>query len=192
MGSVTTCVTVTFRRPERQYADQRGQAFCLSPLQGKRNMPMTQLPSLVHLLTSLGGAILMLMCLPSVSATAKDGSAIYDDTCVRCHGLLQEQSSWHQFIPTDGTTVDLAVVTPQGPTLNGIIGRPAGIIEGYTYSKGMRAFARTGAVSDRETLDKLLTDSRKFVKGTFMILKLEDEDRALVLDYLENYAVYRP
>jgi cytochrome c2 len=41
-------------------------------------------------------------------------------------------------------------------------------------------------------LDKLLTDSRKFVKGTFMIFKLEEEDRALVLDYLENYAVHRP
>jgi len=37
-----------------------------------------------------------------------------------------------------------------------------------------------------------LTDSRKFVKGTFMILKLKDDDRALVLDYLESFAVYRP
>ncbi|MEL6220884.1 MAG: hypothetical protein AAFR79_20930, partial [Pseudomonadota bacterium] len=65
--------------------------------------------------------------------------------------------------------MQLAVVMPQGPTLNGIIGRPVGIIEGYKYSKGMRAFAETGAVWDRETLEKLLTNSRKFVKGTYMI-----------------------
>jgi hypothetical protein len=30
------------------------------------------------------------------------------------------------------------------------------------------------------------------VKGTFMILELEDEDRALVLDDQENVAVCRP
>ncbi len=168
--------------------------MCLSPLHGKRNMPMTKLPSHTRRLTSVSGAILTVLCLvaASAAATAKDGRAIYDDTCVRCHGLLQEQTAWHQFIPSNGGTVDLAVVTPQGPTLNGIIGRPAGIIEGYAYSKGMRAFAETGIVWDRETLDKFLTDSRKFVKGTFMILKLEDEDRALVLDYLESFAVYRP
>ena len=153
---------------------------------------MTKLPIWVQRLIRFSGAVLMVLGLTTVSATAKDGRAVYDDTCVRCHGLLQEQSSWHQFIPDDGTTVDLAVVTPQGPTLNDIVGRPAGIIEGYKYSKGMLAFAETGAVWDRETLDKFLTDSRKFVKGTFMILKLEDADRALVLDYLENFAVYRP
>ena len=155
-------------------------------------MPMTKLASYARRLISVSGAIMTVLGLAAVSATAKDGLAVYDDTCVRCHGLLQEQSSWHQFIPADGTTVELAVVTPQGPTLNGIVGRPAGIIEGYAYSKGMRAFAETGAVWDRETLDKFLTDSRKFVKGTFMILKLVDEDRALVLNYLENIAVYRP
>ena len=155
-------------------------------------MSMTKLSSHARLLAIIGGMLLTLSCLTSTPASAKDGRAVYDDTCVRCHGLLQEQSSWHQFIPEDGSMVDLAVVTPQGPTLNGIVGRPAGIIEGYTYSKGMRAFAKTGAVWDRKTLDKFLTDSRKFVKGTFMILKLGGEDRTLILDYLENVAVYRP
>jgi len=153
---------------------------------------MTKLSRYLLRIVGLGSQIVIMLGLTLVSATAKDGRDVYDDTCVRCHGLLQEQTSWHQFIPADGTTVDLAVVTPQGPTLNGIVGRPAGIIEGYTYSKGMRAFAETGAVWDRSTLDLFLTDSRKFVKGTFMILKLSDDDRALVLDYLESVAVYRP
>lgn len=153
---------------------------------------MTKLQSCIHRLISASAAVLTMLSLLAGSATAKDGRAIYDDTCVRCHGLLEEQTSWHRFVPEDGSTVDLAVVTPQGPTLNGIVGRPAGIIEGYSYSKGMRAFGETGAVWDRETLDMFLTDSRKFVKGTFMILKLGDEDRALVLDYLESFAVYRP
>ncbi len=147
---------------------------------------MTKSISQAWRLIGVIGALMAFLGLTAISATAKDGRAIYDDTCVRCHGLLAEQSSWHQFIPADGGTVELAVVTPQGPTLNDIVGRPAGIIEGYKYSKGMLAFAETGAVWDRETLDKFLTDSRKFVKGTFMIIKLGDEDRALVLDYLES------
>lgn len=125
-------------------------------------------------------------------AVAQDGQAVYDDTCVRCHGLLEEQSSWYRMLPEDGTEVQLAVVMPQGPTLNDIVGRPVGIIEGYKYSKGMRAFAETGAVWDRETLDKFITNSRKFVKGTYMIVKIEEADRKLVLDYLEQVARYQP
>ncbi|MEO1494309.1 MAG: c-type cytochrome [Pseudomonadota bacterium] len=129
--------------------------------------------------------------LSSTAATAQDGAAIYQDVCGRCHGLLEEQSSWQRFLPEDGSPVELAVVLPQGPTLNGIVGRPVGIIEGYSYSKAMRAFAETGAVWDRETLDNFLTNSRKFVKGTIMIVKLGEEDRASVLDYLEQVARYQ-
>ena len=136
-------------------------------------------------------ATLVALGLSSTSAMAQDGAAVYQDVCGRCHGLLEEQS-WQRFLPKDGASVELAVVLPQGPTLNGIVGRPVGIIEGYSYSKSMRAFAETGAVWDRETLDKFLTNSRKFVKGTIMIVKLGEEDRASVLDYLEQVARYRP
>ncbi len=128
----------------------------------------------------------------SAPASAQDGAAIYQDVCGRCHGLLDEQSSWLRFLPEDGAPVDLAVVLPQGPTLNGIVGRPVGIVEGYSYSKAMRAFAETGAVWDRDTLDKFITNSRKFVKGTIMIVKLGEEDRGKVLDYLEQVARYKP
>lgn len=128
--------------------------------------------------------------LSSTIAIAKDGAKIYQDVCGRCHGLLQEQS-WQRFLPKDGAPIELAVVLPQGPTLNGIVGRPVGIIDGYSYSKAMRAFAETGAIWDRETLDKFLTDSRQFVKGTIMIVKLAEDDRASVLGYLEQVARYQ-
>ena len=137
------------------------------------------------------GALLAFGLLAS-PATADDGAAIYEDTCARCHGLLAKKSSWLDLVPEDGSGVELAVVLPQGPTLNGIVGRPAGIIEGYKYSKAMRAFAETGAVWDRETLDRFITDSRKYVKGTTMIVKMKEEDRRLVLDYLEDVSRYEP
>ena len=126
----------------------------------------------------------MALGLVPVSVSAQTGAEIYEDVCARCHGLF---SSWH--VP-DGA--QLAVVLPQGPTLNGIVGRPVGIIEGYQYSKGMRAFAATGAVWDRETLDKFITNSRTFVKGTTMIVRLKENERALVLDHLEAVSPYTP
>ncbi|MGI9509719.1 MAG: hypothetical protein ACR2QJ_10280 [Geminicoccaceae bacterium] len=56
-------------------------------------MLMTKWLSLVRRLIGVGGATLALLGLTAVSATATDGRAVYDDTCVRCHGLLQEQMS---------------------------------------------------------------------------------------------------
>ncbi len=140
---------------------------------------------------SAGSAIALLAAVLSGPAAAQDARAIYADTCARCHGLLDEQTSWLQFLPENGAEAEIAVVLPQGPTLNGVFGRPVGMIEGYKYSKGMRAFAETGAVWDRPTLDAFLTNSRKFVKGTFMILKLRDDQRVAILDYLEKVARHK-
>jgi len=139
-----------------------------------------------------GVTLLVALIASPMTVAAKSGSDIYDSTCLLCHGLVTKPNSWYQYLPQDGQPVDIAIVTPRGPTLSNIVGRPAGIISNYKYSKGMRRFIETGAVWDRATLDKFLTDSRAFVDGTFMILKLEPEDRQLVLDYLESIAPYRP
>ena len=137
-------------------------------------------------------AVLLYLLLFSTSALAKDGSDVYEAICQKCHSPIIEKTGWYDFLPDDGSAVLLAVVTPRGPTLNDIVGRPAAIISNYQYSKGMRKFAETGAIWNRETLEQFLTDSRKFVKGTFMIMKMAEEDRKLVLDYLESVAIYSP
>lgn len=126
------------------------------------------------------------------TALARDGADVFDEVCMKCHTPITQKSGWYDFVPADGSKELLAVVTPRGPTLNGIVGRPAGIISNYKYSKGMLKFSKTGAVWDRNSLDQFLTDSRKYVKGTFMIVKLAAEDRKLVLDYLESVAIYQP
>ena len=136
-------------------------------------------------------ALFLFLMTWNVTATAKDGQDVYDKTCLLCHGLITEPAAWYQFPPSDGTEIKLAVMTPKGPTLNGIVGRPVAIIPNYAYSKAMRKFGETRAIWNRETLDQFLTNSRRFVKGTFMILKLGEEDRELVLDYLEDIAIYR-
>ncbi|MDP9095697.1 MAG: cytochrome c family protein [Pseudomonadota bacterium] len=70
-----------------------------------------------------------------------------------------------------------------GPSLYGIVGRPAHSIEGYSYSAAMKAYDVTW---DAATLDTYLVDPRKVVQGTKMIypgLK-NDAERANVIAYL--------
>jgi cytochrome c2 len=70
-----------------------------------------------------------------------------------------------------------------GPSLYGVVGRAAGSIEGYKYSKAM---AGSGLVWDAETLDAYLTNPKKYVNGTKMAFAglKKEKDRANVIAYL--------
>jgi cytochrome c2 len=52
-----------------------------------------------------------------------------------------------------------------GPHLVGVIGREAGAVEGFKYSKAMEG---SGLVWDAETLTGFLTKPKKYLKGTKM------------------------
>lgn len=119
--------------------------------------------------------ILGLAALPLISATgsfaAEDhakGKKVFKK-CTACHTTVENK---HKI----------------GPSLYGIMGRTAGTIEGYRYSKAMIAYGKSGAVWDEETLDAYLVNPRKAVKGTKMVfvgLK-KDGDRAAVIAYLKS------
>jgi len=72
-----------------------------------------------------------------------------------------------------------------GPNLWGIMGRTAGTVEGFKYSKAMK---ESGIVWSDETLDGYLTAPRKYLKGgkmAFAGLKKE-ADRVNVIAYLKE------
>lgn len=72
-----------------------------------------------------------------------------------------------------------------GPHLVGIIGRPAGSIEGFRYSEAM---ANSGIVWEDETITAYLKDPKSYVPGNKMVfvgLK-KDEDIADLLAYLHQ------
>ncbi|NNE81421.1 MAG: c-type cytochrome [Silicimonas sp.] len=76
-----------------------------------------------------------------------------------------------------------------GPVLNGIVGRSAGGIEGFKYSKALKAAAEDGLVWDDASLVDFLTKPRAFLKGTkmsFAGFKKEDEIAA-VIAYLKTF-----
>lgn len=74
-----------------------------------------------------------------------------------------------------------------GPNLHGIVGRTAGTVEGFKYSKAMIEAGENGLVWDEENLDKYLENPRAHIKGNRMAfpgLKKEDE-REDIIAYLK-------
>ena len=71
-----------------------------------------------------------------------------------------------------------------GPHLVAVIGRAAGSLDDYKYSKAMKA---SGLVWDEETLAAYLKAPKKFVKGTKMAFAglKKDRDVADIIAYLK-------
>lgn len=76
-----------------------------------------------------------------------------------------------------------------GPILNGIIGRPAGAIEGFSYSSALQDKAAEGLVWTEEELTAFLKKPKEYLPGTkmsFAGLRKESEPADL-LAYLAEY-----
>lgn len=77
-----------------------------------------------------------------------------------------------------------------GPHLNDVIGRTAGSLEDFKYSKAMIGAGEEGIVWDEESLSAYLEKPRGFIKGNRMAfagLRKEDE-RADVIAYLKTFS----
>jgi len=77
-----------------------------------------------------------------------------------------------------------------GPLLNGIVGRQAGTIEGYTYSDANKAAGAKGLVWTEEVMFKYLEAPLSFMPGTKMAFAgLKDgQDRKDVIAYLKKFS----
>ncbi|MEP2029411.1 MAG: c-type cytochrome [Paracoccaceae bacterium] len=75
-----------------------------------------------------------------------------------------------------------------GPILTGVVGSPAGAVEGFKYSKSMKAAAEGGLIWEETELAAFLAKPKKYMKGTkmsFAGLKKEAE-QAAVIEYLKS------
>ncbi|RWB00686.1 cytochrome c family protein [Mesorhizobium sp.] len=71
-----------------------------------------------------------------------------------------------------------------GPGLGGIVGRPAGSMEGYRYSEALKS---SGLVWDEATLDRFLAAPREGVPKTTMTMAVsKPEDRQNIVAYLKS------
>ncbi|GAB4511615.1 MAG: cytochrome c family protein [Roseibium sp.] len=76
-----------------------------------------------------------------------------------------------------------------GPSLQGVIGRQPGTVEGFKYSKAMVAFGE-GKVWNAELLTEYLARPRDIVKGTRMAFAglKKDDDIANVIAYISQFS----
>ncbi len=83
-----------------------------------------------------------------------------------------------------------------GPVLTGVVGRPAGSIEGFRYSKSMQALAATGHIWTEEEIFDWLANPTRFMRAKLddprakakMRFKLKDETaRRDVIAYLATF-----
>lgn len=77
-----------------------------------------------------------------------------------------------------------------GPELNDLIGRTAGSLEDYKYSKAMKEAGAGGLVWNNETLAEYLHKPKAMVKGTKMAFAglKKDKDIANILAYLDTFS----
>jgi len=76
-----------------------------------------------------------------------------------------------------------------GPALNGIVGASAGAVDGFKYSKPMKAAAEEGLVWSDEELAAFLKKPKAYMKGTkmsFAGLK-KDKDIDAIIVYLKSF-----
>lgn len=79
----------------------------------------------------------------------------------------------------------VAVVPLYGPQLRGIIGRPAGTVEGYQYSKTFLT-QMNGIAWDEASLNKWIANSQTMVPGTYMFYSQKNpEIRRKIVEYLK-------
>jgi cytochrome c len=97
---------------------------------------------------------------------AAAGKAIFGKTCQNCH------------------SVDVGV-NKVGPSLYGIIGRQAGVVQGFEYSDALKNSGKTWTV---EELGLYLSNPRSTLHGVKMDFKglQSDSDRADVIAYLQS------
>jgi cytochrome c len=116
--------------------------------------------------TVIAGLLLAGFATDALAADPAAGQKIFKAQCGICHAVVAGENGI-------------------GPTLFGVVGRPAGSVPSFQYTADHK---KLGVTWDAATLDKYLTDPRAMVPDTTMVypgLK-DDAQRADLVAYLET------
>ena len=116
--------------------------------------------------TVIAGLLLAGFATDAFAADPAAGEKIFKAQCGICHTVVAGQNRI-------------------GPTLFGVVGRPAGSVPGFNYTADHK---KLGVTWDAATLDKYLVNPRAMVPDTSMVyagLK-DDAERADLVAYLET------
>jgi len=116
--------------------------------------------------TMIAGLLLAGSATTALAADPAAGEKIFKAQCGICHTVVAGENRI-------------------GPTLLGVVGRPAGGVPGFNYTADHK---KLGITWDAANLDKYLTDPRAMVPDTSMVyagLK-DDAERADLVAYLQT------
>lgn len=118
----------------------------------------------------------------AIAAWATTGGAVLAQDADNGQDLYRQCRACHQ--------IGAGAKNLVGPQLNGIVGRKAGAIEGFSYSAANKDAGTKGLVWSEETLLKYLAEPLVFMPGTKMAYAgLKDEgDRKDLVAYLKKAA----
>ncbi len=141
-------------------------------------------------------AVFVISTMMNVTAADKlPGYETYLVECSKCHGQLDGRAA--RQVPMTiaaGSSISfasdeqqLSFALPYGPTLRGIIGRRAGSVDGYDYSKAfLRAMRDT--TWDADSIDDYITDSQQRAPGARMFYRMPDAGvRRRVIEFLSAF-----
>lgn len=113
-------------------------------------------------------AITTFMAPAAMAADAKAGKKVFRQ-CRACHVVDAETNR-------------------VGPHLNGVVGRTAGMVEGFRYSDAMKGAGEGGLVWTEENIAAYLMDPKGFVKGNRMAFRglRKAEDATNVIAYIKE------
>ncbi len=123
----------------------------------------------------MGLVVLAAMAMPAVASAQEAGDPARGERafrkCQACHVVEQEG------------------VNRAGPNLYGVVGRQAGIEEGFGYSPAMIEAGENGLVWDAEALDDFIAQPRQAVPGTKMTFAgiRNEGERADLIAYLATF-----
>lgn len=124
------------------------------------------------LIGAVAAALPVMAHAAAAGGDATKGEALFKQRCGVCH-----------------TVVEDAAVHP-GPLLKGVVGRKAGTVPAFKYSKALPA---SGLTWDRTNLDKFLTMPGTMVPGTFMVINLPNAtERQDVIAFLAKSSAPAP
>ena len=122
---------------------------------------------------------ILFLALPALSTKAADappdgdpgrGKSLFGQTCALCHA--------------DSLSPAKTVLIQQGPSLVGVLGRPAGSLPNFAYTKALKG---SGLTWDADTLNRFLAGPGKAVPGTTMPIDTPNaQERRDVIAYLST------
>lgn len=104
---------------------------------------------------AIGAFALTMSGLPALAQSAEDGETVFQRQCQNCHNIVDDSGEVLAGRPNMRT----------GPNLYGVIGRQAGIVDGFRYGDDLvAAGAEAGLVWSEEELIAYVQDPRSYLR----------------------------